>query len=571
MSKRRLSVARALVVSAVVLSVLWAPAAWAQDPFGPPGGGLGPPGGALPGGGPAPTQPGKGGQPETHAASGGETPAALPTEEAQLPEDPNAVPEQLEDLLDSDFDPEFETGRTDDVDRQFYGLYYREQSGSYSFTSVFPPLWMERRQGDDRASLYGMLYYNRRSENYDADVLFPLFWNMRDHDTKTTVVGPVMHRDHPEGHDNWFAPLYFEGSAGDGHEYLHIPPLLTFHQRTNRDGFSMAGPLFCDWKGGSRCDNRTADEIDMGIAPLYFYGRDDRSEYEVIPPLLHYYSYEEKGEEELDVWGPLWMERSRTGGVVNVLPLFWHNWTGENEAHTTVLPFVHYGYKGTSHLLATPLFVDREDEEGAHTFATYLYARHRGRTELDMYTPLVWLYRDPDVQLDRQVVFPFFYRNESNRSSDLAVFPFFATFERYGISNDLWITPLFRHKTSLTGWETDIFPLFYFGRENRSTHLVVAPILWDFASPKSRQTVVFPFYWRFSDREGVNQLIGNTYYQEEKVRGGTDWQFHLFPFFSYGESPSGHWWNFLYGIAGYTREGTMSKMRLMYIPIKLSE
>jgi hypothetical protein len=309
----------------------------------------------------------------------------------------------------------------------------------------------------------------------------------------------------------------------------------------------------------------------MGIAPLYFYGRDQKSEYELIPPLLHYYSYKEKGAEELDVWGPLWMENSREGGVFNVLPIFWHNW-GKNEAHTTVFPLVHYGWEGESaHLLATPLFVDRVDGDGAHTFATYLYARHRGRTELDMITPLLWLYRDPDIDLDRTVIFPFFYRNTSNRSNDLAVFPLFAHFERYAISSELWITPLFRHQTSLTGWETDLLPIFFMGRENNSTHLVVPPILWDFASPKSRATVVFPVYWHFSDRDSISQVVGNTFYGEEKVSGGTAWQFHFFPFFSYGESPTGHWWNFLYGLAGYTRDGTMAKMRLGYIPIKLAE
>ena len=559
----------------IVLRVLWAlalaaglsvaPAALAQDPLGPPGGGLGPPGGTLP---QSPSGPSN--QPETHAASGGETPAQLPTDAAELPEKPGEIPEQLEEVLGSDYDGEQDQGRDEETDRVFAGLYYSEKSGDYSFRSIFPPLWMERKQGEDRASLFGLAYFNRRSPSFDADVLFPIFWKLRSEDTHTTVVGPVMHREGPKGHDNWLAPLYFEGSGEDGHEYLHIPPLLTFHTRTARDGFSMAGPLFCKWKGGSRCDGRTADEIDLGIAPLYFYGHDDRSEYELIPPLLHYYEYTEKGDEELDVWGPLWMESSREGGVFNILPIFWHNW-GPNEAHTTVFPFVHYGYEGNGHLLATPLFVDYVDQEDAHTFATYLYARHRGRTELDMFTPLVWLYRDPDIQLDRTVVLPFYYRNVSPRSNDLAVFPLFGHFERHGISEDLWITPLFRHEHSITGWETDILPFFFMGREQDSTHLVVAPILWDFASPRSRGTVVFPVYWRFADRTSVSQVVGNTYYHEERVSGGTEWEFHLFPVFSYGESPRGHWWNFLYGLAGYTRDGTMSKMRLGYIPITLSD
>jgi hypothetical protein len=528
---------------------------------------LGQPGGALP-------NQTSGGQkaPETHAASGGDTPAALPTEEAELPEDPNAIPKSLKDKLDSDYagpEPEKETA-DEEADRLFAGLYYSEHQGDDSFRTILPPLWMESTHKDERTSLFGLSYLQKRSEKQDWDIVFPIFWKLRDEETYTTVFGPWMHREGPKGHDNWLAPLYFEGSGEGGHEYLHIPPLLTFMDRTDHDGFAMAGPVFCKWKGGPRCDSRTADVIDYGVAPFYFYGRDARSEYELIPPLLHYYHYAELGDEELDVWGPLWMERSRDGGVFNVLPLFWHSW-GENEEHTTFFPLFHYGYEGNASLLATPLFVNYVDDEGAETFATYVYARHRGRTELDMVTPLFWQYRDPDIQLTRTVAFPFVYHETSNRSDNLAIFPFYANFHRHGISNETWITPLFRHQTSLTGWETDILPFFFAGRENNSSHLVVAPILWDFASPSSRATVVFPLYWRFSDRKGVAQLAGNTYYAEEEVTGGTEWEFHFFPLFSYGQSPTGHWWNVLYGLAGYTQDGTMAKMRVAYIPFKLSE
>ena len=104
------------------------------------------------------------------------------------------------------------TDWTQQTNRRFFGLYYEEQSGDYSFKSTFPPLWMERRQGEDRASLFGLTYFNRRSPSYDADVLFPVFWHIRDEESYTTVVGPVMHNERPEGHDNWVAPLFFEGA-----------------------------------------------------------------------------------------------------------------------------------------------------------------------------------------------------------------------------------------------------------------------------------------------------------------------------------------------------------------------
>ena len=71
------------------------------------------------------------------------------------------------------------------------------------------------------------------------------------------------------------------------------------------------------------CDVRTADVVDMGVAPFYFYGRDRGSEYEVIPPLLHYYSYSDQGNKETNLWGPLLWQRDRHGGVFNVMPFFW--------------------------------------------------------------------------------------------------------------------------------------------------------------------------------------------------------------------------------------------------------
>ena len=564
---RKRFASRLLMVLGFVLSALVALPAAAQ--FGP--GGM--PGGAVPGTLPAQPAAGRSKQPETHAARGGDGQSTLPTQTAQLPQDPNAIPKKVKKRLGSDFDPNGREVRGKRSDHGLYGPYYFEKSKHYSFRGVFPGLWLERRQfidgAWDRTSLFGLSYLNRRSKNFDADVLFPFFWHMRDRETYHTVVGPFRHSQGPKGHANWLAPLFFEGKS-DTSSYLHIPPLLTFHTRNAKGGFSMAGPAFCKYEGGSFCDSRTASKLTMGIAPLYFYGRDQDSEFELIPPLLHYYSYSTKGERSLNIWGPLWMEKSRKGGVFNLMPLYWHNWS-EDERNITFLPFFHYGKKGDASTLATPLFFNRHDEDGGHTFATYLYARHRGRTELDMYTPLVWHYRDPDIDLTRTAVLPFFYKESSPRSDDLVVFPFFGRFKRHGISETTWVTPLARHERNTEGWNFSFFPLLHMGRKNQSTHLVAAPLFWDFADANSRSTVAFPLFWRFRDKKGLSQLIGNAYYSEEKVKGGDSWQFHLFPLLSFGATPQGHWWNVLYGLAGYTREGTMAKMRLGYVPITLSK
>jgi hypothetical protein len=558
--------------ASAIAALLCAPASFAQDdPYGP---GLSPGiGGPSPGG----QAPSRSAEPEFHAASGGSDTVVAPGSEPSLPEMPLKLQQRIYDKIGSDFDFDtLELGRSDETKRHFYGPYYEEFSGDYSFKLAFP-VWAERKQPSvtdpsvvDRASLFGGLYYNRRSAERSDDVLFPFFWNLVDKrkDSRTTIVGPLVNRVFEEGNDNWLAPLYFTGKRKNG-GYTLIPPLLTYTESDGRSGFNLVGPMFCSWKGGRHCDARTAEDIDFGVAPFYFYGQNVEKKYEVIPPLLHYYGYDDRDLSWVNVWGPYYREHTQKRDMFHLLPFYFSLW-GENERHTTVLPFFHYGWSDKSWLFINPLFMASRGQEGESTFVTWGYARYRGRTELDMITPLFWHYRDPDIQLDQKLLFPFLYSRTSPRESTQVFFPFWAHSERYGVSKTTFITPFFQHSTDLRGFQTNIHPIFYLGRNATSTHTVVAPFFWDFANPKGRATVVFPAYWRFSDDREVSQLVGNVYYHETKLSTGLDWEIHVFPAFSYGETPNGHWWNVLYGLAGYTRRGSYSEMRTLWIPITLS-
>jgi hypothetical protein len=513
---------------------------------------------------------------EQHAASSSDDPSKSIGTEPQLPQNPLEIPSSIADKIGPDVDHDAdEIGKAPKTERDWYGLYFREKSGQYQFKTLFP-LWFERTQPKgDRASLFGV-YYNRRGPDHAADVLFPLAGRLRDFDKTTTVFFPFLHSEeketaaHPGRHDNWLLPLFMSGGSSDGGGYFHVPPLLTFTQHTSHSGLDIVGPAFCKWKGGPTCDTRTADDLFLGVAPLFLYARDRTTETEFIPPLLHYYRFNDAGDHEFNLWGPLLWEHSRESDVFNLMPVFFHSW-GKNEDHLTVFPLFHYGYEGSSYLLATPLFVSARGDKGESTFATYLYARYRGRTELDMWTPLFWQYRDPDIKLDRKLLLPFYYRNTSPRSDDIAVLPFYAHFHKEGLSDTKLVTPFFRLTTDVTGWESDLFPLLYVGRSNTSTHLIAAPLLWDFATPHSRSTVAVPFFFRFYDSGVTSQVALNTYYRERKVEGGSDWEFHFFPFFTYGQSPTGHFWNLFYGLAGFTRDGSKTRMRTLWIPIDLSD
>ena len=576
--------ARLLALALFVCLFCLAPLAAAQmGGMGGPGGGMGMPGGNM-GNMPQGQKPKKKkdapppGTPEQHAASGGDDALTPPGSEPALPEEPLQVKQSTLDTIGSDAQPDQdELGRGNSTRYKFYGPYFQENSDKYQFRLAFP-VWAERQMPSrtkplelDRASLFGGLYYNRRSAERADDILFPLVWNLRDKlaQTRTTIVGPFLNRSAPGEHDNWLAPLYFTGKRKTG-GYVLIPPLLTYTNHDDQGGFSMVGPLFCSWKGGSHCDARTAQDIDFGVAPLYFYGQSVKTKYEIIPPLLHYYRYNDRDLSWTNMWGPYFRRHTQQQDMFHLFPLYYSLW-GKNERHTTVLPFFHYGFKGDSWLFASPLFVAARGEKGESTFATWLYARYRGRTELDMVTPLYWAYRDPDIGLNRKILFPFLYSSTSPRESNQAFFPFWGHFQRYGISETTFITPFFQHTTDLRGWQTNIHPFMYVGRNGLDTHFVVAPFFWDFATPKSRATVAFPVFWRFSDEKETTELVGNVYYHEKKLHNGTDWEVHIFPAFSYGETPNGHWWNVFYGLAGYTRQGTATTIRTLWIPTKLSE
>ncbi len=514
-------------------------------------------------------------QPETHAASGASDDVLPAGSEPTLPDKPLEIPPKVKARIGSDAAlDEPESGKSGETVRKPYGLYYEEQTGGYRFRTVFP-FWFERTQPSvgfpkqtDRASLFGGLYYNRRSATHADDILFPLFWNMSGPKHRTTVVGPFVNRRAPGETDDWFAPLYFTGTRPHG-GYTIIPPLLTYLKHDAKGGFNLLGPAFCSWKGGEHCDTRTADDIDLGLFPFYFHGKNEGGSYSLVPPLLHYQSDNLKDDSWVDIWGPYYRRHNEKRDALHVFPLYYSLW-GKNERHTTLLPFFHYGHKGRSSLFINPLYLLATGEKGESTFVTWGYARHRGRTELDMITPFYWHYRDPDIGLDEQLLFPFLYSRTSPRESNQAFFPFWGHFERYGISETTFITPFFQHTRDLRGWSTNIHPLFYSGRDGADTHLVIAPFFWDFASPSSRATVGFPVYWRFADDTSVSQLVGNTYYHERKVAHGLDWEIHVFPAFSYGETPNGHWWNILYGLAGYTRRGAKAEVRTFWVPINVS-
>lgn len=520
--------------------------------------------------------------PASAAAQAGDASAAPPSAPVpraeptvQTPADPLAMSPEVREKIGSDV-VEMPPPAQGTISRPLHP-WYEEQRGDYRLRTL-PPLWLEHTRGvgtpdgPDRQSLYGLFYYQRRSQHRDADVLFPLGFRFRDDSDTTLMAGPFVHRESPVRHDNWVAPLVFEGRIKAG-GYLHVPLLLESSHWSPEGAFTIWGPYYRD---------RTGTEVNAGLIPLWFHGddgnEDARKTYTLIPPLAFYRKTNALEDSSLTVLGPLIVDTDPKRTAFDIAPVFFHvqgnpETGGVRETHTTIVPVWHYGHSEGRTLLWVPGYLRRTTPD-ADTLVSPFYSHaltRSGESSVRVAGPVVPLVFDVrDTRLDSHAwaVAPLYYQSRSRRGYGLLT-PLFGSFREYGLSRTVWVLPTLVHHTDQLGWETDFHPLAYFGRSQNDHHAVLAPMYWDFGGTSYRSTVAFPLFWRFANEGAITQVAGNTVYIERPVKGGADWQVHFAPLFSYGRSPSGSFWNVLFGLAGYERNDEITKIRALWIPIQV--
>lgn len=520
-----------------------------------------------------PAKPTKGAG-DQDAANPPPTTRAEPT--VQAPADPLDMSPEVRETIGSDV-VEMPPPAQGQIDRPLHP-WYEEARGDYRLRTL-PPLWVEHTRGigtadgPDRQSLYGLLYYQRRSKRRDADVVFPLGFRFRDDDDSTLAVGPFVHRESLVRHDNWFAPLVFEGKKKDG-GYYHMPLLLESSHWSAEGAFTIWGPYYRD---------RSGTDVNAGLVPFWFHGDngndDARKTYTLVPPLAFYRKTDGGAESSLTIAGPLVVDTDPKRTAFDIAPVFFHVWGhpetgGVSESHTTVFPVFHYGHTPDRSMLWVPGYLRRVSPE-SDTLISPFYSQALTRSGESAFRlggpvlPLIFDYRDARLDAHAWAIAPLYYQSSSRRGFDVLT-PLFGSFRDYGISRTTWVLPTLIHRTDQFGWETDFHPLAYFGRSVNDHHAVLAPLYWDFGGTKYRSTVAFPFFWRFASDGATTQVAVNTVYIEKPVKGGSDWQFHFAPVFSYGQNPRGYFWNFLFGLAGYERQEEVAKIKVLWLPLQVA-
>jgi len=504
----------------------------------------------------------------------------------------------------------FQRERTGEGARKDLGLlpfYWRYREGEAS-ADVYFPLYWRFRDPEFETDIVLQTYYNRGASGFNFGIgplLFlgkdekagssyqvvpPLFWNFKDKDGGFTLAGIYYdHRDKGD-YDRGVPPLVFAGRNRDKTYLAVLPPLFWhFADEVNYKTTTVLPPLFfrtreTGWSAGLLPHLYLARDEHWArtlVTPLYYGSRwgDGRSHY--IPPLLTYYRH-----------SPTLSQ----GGVA----IFYHWYESEGDYLRMYSPLLwNWGN-------------DRSDERS-------------------WLVPPVLYRHDSPVADDTMIGLVYWNFHEHHRERTFAIAPLFAhnwsLFERRWRT---WIAPTFDFGVSPEGYHARLHPLFYLGKGKRDNHLVIAPIFWRLVDEEDRNTVVFPlwwnfrdlehdsldrtffplwwqfedyrrskyrravfplfwdfkdskkkertvvlapFYWRDRDPERTVTGVLNVIHNKGEIKNNPFWTFQIFPLVSLGKppAPEGAYWSFLWGMAGWRRQGSTRELKLFWIPIDLSD
>lgn len=471
--------------------------------------------------------------------------------------------------------------------------YQPPATGEHDFSLILPPFLYAREGANETIALFPLFYYRVSPPSTELlippyylqrgpaewDVLFPIFWWYRGEGHHTWIVPPIWSHESSDGFDFGVAPFLLTGRHGQNH-YTLIPPLLTIDWGSEHERFTFA-TLF--W----RVQERYAEH--WGLFPFLWVENTERGSYVIQPPFFFRFEDREEGT-ALTVVPPFYHRDEPTGSYFGIPPLFHHN-SGPGHTSTTIFPLLtHYSEEADVMRLVAGGVLWYWRDHGDETIVTPLYQRFRGATEMDAVAPFFFWVRDPRTHYSALAIPPLIWHIEDPGSVATVVAPFFARFEERGRSTT-WLTPLIaNHQNHELGDETtwvfptiqvsrwhngdavNIHPLWYFESVPSHRFSVLVPFWWDiesFEGTRNRTTVVFPFAVRHREGNTTSTLVLNVYHRERVREDSWEWEFHIVPFFAYGEnSDRGHWWKIFYGLAGYERRGPYGVTTLLYIPFQ---
>jgi len=370
-------------------------------------------------------------------------------------------------------------------------VHYRRDAESSLVATLLGASW---RKGDRAFGFVGpYLWY--RGEVFDAKGVPFIYADITNHATheRTRQYGPWFELDAPGSHSGILFPFY--GRYDDAHEHdTYVFP--TFFRLRKDDGSAIDTFFPFYWHSHSRTGSTTVVTLwyrhreehgvhDTGVAPVYFYAKNDQRSVLAIPPLLLYRRHDFTNDSVRMLAALIVYHTSEPSSDSTVVfPLWW-------SAHD----------RQRSHRVLFPVYWHFDDQE-AHTtlnFVGPVFWASNGTSRTRGLAPIAWRSDDSATGGSSNALIPFFYESRAPKR-----FRFFTLLGGYSRSETsrTWYALLFASSDGIER-RFRMFAPFWFSNENKGTETrtrVIPPLLYvSRTTPQTALTTFLALFWHHRD------------------------------------------------------------------------
>ncbi len=405
------------------------------------------------------------------------------------------------------------------------------------------PLFAHVRTPQSR-TLWAGLYFDRETFNpaTRTRLLPPLWISHEAAGVRTDVVPPLLafrRADKARGTESLFAVQTYLERRADGFTFTSFP--FAFAGREGRSHYTLVPPLLF-WHGGDGETESTLvantyvqlreDGHTFRFFPLVWSGRRSESHHLLVPPLFWRWG---DGDETTTVLGTAFLRETKEGRAFGLAPLYFGGRHGDR-VYDVVLPL--FARWGDGDRTRTALFVPGyhlQTREGWHAGVFPLWFGGRDATgRYDLVPPLL-LYRGRNERLDRTRLHAVNTFIETRRDGHTALsFPLFYSW-REGERHRLLLPPLLTWHSGDGREETTFAVNTLYRRREDGFTLTSFPLLHVHRSPREHRTFLAPLYWRWGDERGTTTVAGNVLWAERPAE--REKHLAVFPFLFTGETP----------------------------------
>lgn len=516
----------------------------------------------------------------------------------------------------------FERSRTGDFALRELGIfpfYWHSRTPSGKTDVYFPFYWRLRDENENsKTDIVLQTYWNRsnrgfnfgfaplffmgtdRKESSGYQVLPPVFWRFTSKDRSFLLAGLYYDSIREEDYDRGLPPFFFAGKERFEKYLVVLPPFYWhFENEITYETTSIVPPAF--W-------GTTEHGWRFGLIPLLYLARDKDQDHTLLGPLYY---------------GTRWPHKNQFGEDV-----------GHGKSHYfPLLLTYHRKAPGLSHH-GSSIFYHYYENEGDYlkmfSPLVWMWGNERTDDRSWLVPPLAYFRRSP-VRDDTMLGLVYWNFHEHHKERTFAITPLFArNWSLHEKRWSMWVAPTFDFGVQPLGYHFRLHPLFYLGKDGAKSHLVIPPLFWKFKNDEDDDTVFFPLFWRFEDlkykdtstvvfpfwwdfddprkekrsqvafpfywdffrgkkgsrttvvpplfwrdRDPDSTMTGvlNVVHHRGREKGNPFWTFKIFPLVEFGHppAPEGAYWSVLGGLAGWRRQGSARRLKILWIPFDLSE